>query len=101
MVNEVQEKVIEEVKENMKASMLDMLASKLLKEKDFEEHVLHGIGHGIGLSVHEKPTLSPFSDDILVKGNVITIEPGIYIRGKYGVRVEDIVLINSNAIKLS
>jgi Xaa-Pro aminopeptidase len=53
----------------------------------------HGMGHGVGLQVHEGPTLRPESEDTLVSGNVVSVEPGIYLPGEGGVRIEDLVLV--------
>jgi Xaa-Pro aminopeptidase len=53
----------------------------------------HGLGHGIGLEVHEAPVLRPESDDTLVVGNAVTVEPGIYLAGDVGVRIEDLVVV--------
>ncbi len=67
--------------------------------KDYKGYFGHSLGHSVGLEVHEMPALSPNCDKILVPGNVVTVEPGIYIPGKYGTRIEDMVLILDNGIK--
>ena len=67
--------------------------------KDYEGYFGHSLGHSVGLIIHERPALSPLSENILVPGNVVTVEPGIYIPGKYGTRIEDLVVICENGIK--
>lgn len=56
----------------------------------------HGMGHGVGLQIHEAPSLRPESDDVLVSGNVVSVEPGIYLPGEGGVRIEDLVLVTDD-----
>lgn len=67
--------------------------------KDYKGYFGHSLGHSVGLEVHEMPALSPNYDAVLVPGNVVTVEPGIYIPSKYGTRIEDMVLICENGIK--
>ena len=66
--------------------------------KDYEGYFGHSLGHSVGLVIHERPALSPVNESILVEGNVVTVEPGIYIPGKYGTRIEDLVVIQKNGI---
>ena len=67
--------------------------------KDYKGYFGHSLGHSVGLEIHEMPALSPNYEGILVSGNVVTVEPGIYIPSKYGTRIEDMVLICENGIK--
>ncbi len=66
--------------------------------KDYEGYFGHSLGHSVGLVIHERPALSPINETILIPGNVVTVEPGIYIPGKYGTRIEDLVVICENGI---
>jgi len=67
---------------------------KSLSRRGYDKYYVHSLGHGVGLDVHELPTLTPESKDLLKAGNVVTVEPGIYIVGFGGVRIEDTVLIH-------
>jgi len=96
IVKTAQEKAVEAVKPNVKAKDVDGIARKIIEEAGYGDHFVHGLGHGVGLDVHEPPTLSPDSEDTLVVGNVVTIEPGIYLVGYGGVRIEDTVLVQRN-----
>ena len=56
----------------------------------------HGLGHGIGLQIHESPRMSSISNETLVSGMIITVEPGVYYEGDFGIRIEDDVLVTEN-----
>ncbi len=88
-----QQKAYEATKQGVLASEVDLAARRVIEEAGFGEFFVHNLGHGVGLEIHEAPILSPDSKDILEMGNVVTIEPGIYVPGFGGVRIEDTVLI--------
>jgi Xaa-Pro aminopeptidase len=75
---------------------VDTAARALIKKHGFGENFPHGLGHGVGLAVHEPPALNTASKDVLKTGNVVTDEPGIYILGYGGVRIEDTVLVKKD-----
>jgi len=81
------------------AKDVDAAGRNVLKEKGLDQYFIHSIGHGVGLSVHEEPTLSPRSQDILKPGMVITIEPAVYIPGWGGMRVEDTYLVTETGLE--
>lgn len=95
-VLEAQLRALAMLKEGVKCSEVDAAAREYIKEKGYGEFFRHSTGHGVGLEIHEKPTLSPKNDKKLQVGNIVTIEPGIYIPGKYGVRIEDMAIITKN-----
>lgn len=68
-------------------------AVEFFKKSGVEKYFIHGLGHGVGIDVHEKPYLSPTSKDIIKKGSVFTVEPGIYIHGKFGIRIENMLIL--------
>jgi len=97
IVLDAQTKAIEGVRERLKANELDSIARDYIRQNGYAKFFGHSLGHGIGTEIHTLPRISPSSDYILQNGNVITIEPGIYLPGFAGIRIEDDVLINSNA----
>ena len=73
---------------------VDAVARKIIDAAGHEEHFGHGLGHGVGLEVHEAPRLGKTADGELVSGNAVTVEPGVYLPGQVGVRIEDLVIVN-------
>ena len=78
----------------------DLLAREPIAEAGFGEEFGHGLGHGVGLDVHEAPRLSTDSGDVLAPGNVVTIEPGIYLEGLGGIRIEDLAVVRDHGVEL-
>lgn len=93
IVKSAQQRAVEAVKPKAKAKDIDTVARKIIEEAGYGQYFVHSLGHGIGLEVHEPPTLSQQSKDRLRIGNVVTVEPGIYLVGFGGFRIEDTVLV--------
>lgn len=93
VVREAQELAIMAVTEGAAAKEIDALARKHIDREGFRKEFGHSLGHGVGLRIHERPRLSPLSQEILTAGNVTTVEPGIYLPGEFGVRIEDDVVV--------
>lgn len=84
---------LEAVRPGVGGVAADAAARSVIEAAGFGEHFGHGLGHGLGLDVHEAPRLSRESRDTLAAGNVVTVEPGIYLEGLGGIRIEDLVVV--------
>ena len=84
---------VEAVRAGVAAKDVDKGSRDIISEAGYGEYFGHGLGHGVGVEIHEKPTLNPSSDDVLVSGHIVTVEPGIYLPGEFGVRIEDMSLV--------
>jgi Xaa-Pro aminopeptidase len=100
IVLKAQKEAISKVKPKIKACDLDKVARGFIKKAGYEKYFGHGLGHGIGLLIHDSPTINPTSQQVLEPGMVITIEPGIYIPNWGGVRIEDDVLITKRGYEV-
>ncbi len=94
------EKALEAINPQVAACEVDRAGRCVIEEAGFGDFFVHNLGHGVGLEVHEAPILSPDSKDILAIGNVVTDEPGIYVPGLGGVRIEDTVLVTKNGAEV-
>ncbi len=84
------------VREGMTGMELDKVARDIINAAGYEGCFGHGLGHGVGVYIHENPRVSPAGKVALAKGHIFTVEPGIYLKGKYGVRIEDMVQMTEN-----
>jgi len=92
-VIEAQEEAIDSIAPGVSGGDVDKTARSVLERRGLAPFFIHGLGHGVGVEIHEKPYLRPGSKEVLEPGMVVTVEPGVYIPGLYGVRVEDMVLV--------
>jgi Xaa-Pro aminopeptidase len=90
-----QEAALAEVRAGAESRALDAVAREAIQEEGFE--VLHGLGHGVGLEVHELPVLRPTAEGGVDADNVVTVEPGVYLAGRGGVRIEDLVIVGKDS----
>ena len=95
-VKAAQQKAFEAVRAGVVVGDLDAVARRLITDAGYGEYFVHRLGHGVGLEVHEPPSIGPTNRDKLALGSVVTDEPGIYIPGFGGVRIEDTVLVGKN-----
>lgn len=86
-----QNAAINNIKSGIEVKKLDHIARTFLES--YQQYFIHALGHGIGIDIHEKPRISTTSNDILLKNTVVTIEPGVYIENKFGIRIEDLIVV--------
>jgi Xaa-Pro aminopeptidase len=97
---EAQIAAVEGIRPGMSGVEADGIARKIIADAGYGEEFGHGLGHGVGVAIHEAPRLSVESSDTLAVGNVITIEPGIYLPGVGGVRIEDLAVVRDDGVEL-
>jgi Xaa-Pro aminopeptidase len=98
-VREAQEAAIGAARAGIRTDELDAAARDVLRRHGLGEAFMHGLGHGIGLQTHEWPRVSYQRQDTLPPGCAITIEPGAYLEGRFGVRIEDIVVLHADGCR--
>jgi Xaa-Pro aminopeptidase len=95
-----QKEVCNGIESGVKCSEVDKMARTIIFDSGYGDNFTHGLGHGVGLEIHEKPTLSIKSEDYIRPGMIITIEPGIYVPEVAGVRIEDDIFVTADGVKV-
>jgi Xaa-Pro aminopeptidase len=96
LVRAAQAAGLEAIRPGISGKDADEAARAVIRDGGHEDHFGHGLGHGVGLEVHEAPRLGTTSDDTLELGDVVTVEPGVYLPGEFGVRIEDLVVVTED-----
>jgi Xaa-Pro aminopeptidase len=99
LVLRAQEHALTNIKPGMTAAEADKLARDVIAEGGMGEYFSHSLGHGVGLDIHEAPTIGPGSKVVLKPGMLITVEPGVYIPGKFGLRIEDSCIVTADGLQ--
>lgn len=84
---------LDAIKSGVSCKDVDAVSRKIIADKGYGDYFGHGLGHGVGVEIHELPTLNPSSKAVLKPGHIVTVEPGIYLPGEFGVRIEDMALV--------
>ena len=99
-VREAQRQAISKIQPGIPACEVDAQARNYLKKKKLAKYFGHSLGHGVGLEIHEAPRLSVKDSTILKEGMVVTVEPGVYLAHRFGIRIEDMVLVTKNGYQI-
>jgi len=99
-VKDAQQAAIEAVRSGVAVGEVDAAARKVLRKAGLGRYFTHSTGHGVGLEIHEAPRVANGQQEVLQPGMVITIEPGVYFPGKWGVRIEDMVAVTSSGCEV-
>lgn len=94
-VLKAQQRAFEVIKAGASCRMVDEAARSLIEDAGYKGCFGHGLGHSLGLEIHEEPRFSPLAEGCVTAGNVLSVEPGIYLEGRFGVRIEDVVAVTA------
>jgi Xaa-Pro aminopeptidase len=100
LVLEAQLRAIDAIRPGVLGRDVDAVARSIIKDGGHGDHFGHGLGHGLGIEVHEGPRLNPESETELRPGMVVTVEPGVYVPGQGGVRIEDVVVVTEDGCRV-
>jgi Xaa-Pro aminopeptidase len=100
IVLDAQETAVAAIRAGVTGVEADAAARDVIVEAGYGDYFGHGLGHGVGLAVHEAPRASRLSDDTLEAGMTVTVEPGIYLPGEFGVRLEDLVVVRDDGVEV-
>lgn len=100
LVLEAQEAGLAAVRSGVRGKAADAAARQVIEAAGHGERFGHGLGHGVGLEIHEPPRLGKTSDDVLEAGDAVTVEPGVYVPGRFGVRIEDLVIVGGEGCRI-
>lgn len=98
IVLRAQKTALQEVRAGVSCAYVDKIARDIITEEGYGEYFIHGTGHGVGKKVHQPPTFNSKSEEVLEEDMAVTVEPGIYIPGKFGVRIEDLAIVTEFGI---
>lgn len=87
---------LEKIRAGVVCNEVDAVSREIIKNAGYGEYFGHGLGHGVGVEIHELPTLNPTGKETLKAGHIVTVEPGIYLPGEFGVRIEDMALVTED-----
>ncbi len=96
IVFNAQQKAIDKIKSGMVCKDIDSIAREYISKNGYKENFGHGLGHSVGIEIHERPNFNTRCDTVLKPGTVMTVEPGIYLPDKFGVRIEDMVYVTDD-----
>ncbi|MGH2916306.1 MAG: M24 family metallopeptidase [Solirubrobacteraceae bacterium] len=100
LVREAQVAGLGAVRDGISGRDADAVARAVIDDAGHAEHFGHGLGHGVGLEIHEAPRLSKRSESMLATGQVVTVEPGVYLPGRFGVRIEDLAIVTEDGTRV-
>lgn len=100
VVLEALEAALEAARPGVAARELDAVARRVIEAAGYGPQFVHSLGHGVGLEIHEAPFLNARSEEVLEPGMVVTLEPGVYLPGRGGVRIEELAVVTENGLEL-